>query len=80
MIRRTVRITFPSNVIDRPIIHSLIKQFDLLVNIREAHLDPSRGWLIVEVGGEPHVIERALAWASEQGVVVQPEPADRDPG
>ncbi len=74
---RRVRLTYPPDLLDQPIIYSLIKQFDLITNIRTAQVDsPHGGWLIVDLTGSPAAIERALAWAREQGVQVETLPGD----
>ena len=66
-----VQLTLPQAVIDRPIIYHLIRQFDLLTNIREAHVHTDTGWLILSLQGEPETIQQAIDWMTGQGIAVE---------
>ena len=73
---RRVKLTYPPSLLDQPIVYSLIKQFDLVTNIRSAAVTGEQGWLIVDLEGSPAAIEQALTWAREQGVTVESMPAE----
>ncbi len=74
---RRVKLTYPPDLLDQPVIYSLIKQFDLVTNIRNASIGGGeQGWLIIDLEGSPASIEQALAWAREQGVTVENLPGD----
>ncbi len=66
-----VRFTYPPDLVSQPVIYTMGKQFGLVTNIRRANLTHDRGWMILEIHGEPDALERALAWAREQGVRVE---------
>ncbi len=66
-----VKLTYPPQLSEQPIVYSLIKQFDLVTNIRGAAMEAGEGWLVLDLQGSPASIEQALAWAREQGVTVE---------
>lgn len=72
-----VKFTFPPDLVHQPVVFNMGKQFGVVTNIRRANIGTDRGWVILEIAGNDADVERALAWAREQGVHV--EPADTDP-
>jgi len=70
-IERKVYLTYPHHLVDQPIIHELIKKFDVVVNILEANVTPQEGWLLVAVQGEVQVVNESLEWVSAQGIDVK---------
>jgi ABC-type methionine transport system ATPase subunit len=68
--RRRLHLTFPEHLIDEPVIHTLGKDFGLVTNIRRANVDERFAWVILEVDGEPNVVEDAVRWLADQGVQV----------
>jgi L-aspartate semialdehyde sulfurtransferase ferredoxin len=66
----TVRLDYPGSLLNRPLIHDLIRKFDLLTNILEAQVSARGGYLIVMLHGERERVEQALAWLSSQGAQV----------
>lgn len=70
MTTRRLHLTFPEHLIDEPVIHRLGRDFDLVTNIRRANVDERFAWVIVEVDGEPDVVEDAVRWLAEKGVQV----------
>jgi ABC-type methionine transport system ATPase subunit len=67
---RRLHLTFPEHLIDEPVIHTLGKDFGLVTNIRRANVDERFAWVILEVDGEPNVVEDAVRWLADQGVQV----------
>jgi ABC-type methionine transport system ATPase subunit len=65
-----VKLTFPENLIKQPIIGRLVREFDVLPNIRRANVEDTVGWIVCELGGEERAVERAILWLSEMGVQV----------
>lgn len=70
MTRRRLHLTFPEHLIDEPVIHTLGKDFGLVTNIRRANVDERFAWVILEVDGEPNVVEDAVRWLADRGVQV----------
>ncbi|MBX5491113.1 MAG: NIL domain-containing protein [Chloroflexi bacterium] len=76
MAKQRVKLTFPPALITQPVIYNMGRQFDVVTNIRRANVTREQGWVILEVTGETAEIERAIAWAIEQGVRVDPIEGD----
>lgn len=65
-----VKLTFPEHLIKQPIIARLVREFDILPNIRQAKIEETVGWVVCEIGGEDEHIERAIEWLKDLGVEV----------
>ena len=76
MARKRVRFTFPPKLIQEPIIYRLVKDFDIVVNIRRAEVKADHGWVVLELDGEEERLERGITWLKAQGVQV--DPIERD--
>jgi D-methionine transport system ATP-binding protein len=71
MANHLIRLNYPSNLLRVPIINQLIKQYDLTVNILRAQIDNEQGWIEIQLAGNIHVIDDAIAWLKSQGVQVE---------
>lgn len=67
---RRVTFTFKTELIQRPVIYELGKNFEIVTNIRRAEVDHDAGWVVLELEGALEEIERGLEWVSDQGVEV----------
>jgi hypothetical protein len=76
MAKQRVKFTFPPNLITQPVIYNMGRQFDVVTNIRRANVTRDRGWVILEISGDVPEIERAVNWATSQGVRVDPIEGD----
>ena len=65
-----VKLTFPEHLIRQPIIARLVREFDVMPNIRQAKIEEHVGWVVCEIGGDSAHIERAIDWLSDFGVEV----------
>jgi len=65
-----VKLTFPEHLIKQPLMGRLVREFDVLPNIRRANITDTVGWIVCELAGEPAAVERALAWLGQAGVQV----------
>lgn len=65
-----VKLTFPEHLIKQPILFRLVREFDVMPNIRQAKIEETFGWVICELGGEEHHVDRAIDWLSDLGVQV----------
>jgi ABC-type methionine transport system ATPase subunit len=69
---QVVRLIYPPSVVNIPIVNQLIRNFaDLSINILRAEVNPSQGWLEIQLVGSAAVIESAIEWLRKQGVEVQ---------
>ena len=65
-----VELTFPEKQIKKPIIYHLVKEFDVVPNIRRASVDENFGWMVLEISGEDDALQRAYAFLEESGIEV----------
>ena len=65
-----VKLTFPEHLIKQPIIARLVREFDVMPNIRQAKIEEHVGWVVCELGGDSQAIERAIEWLRDFGVEV----------
>jgi L-aspartate semialdehyde sulfurtransferase ferredoxin len=76
MPRIRLRLTFPPELIQVPIVYRLVKDFDLVINIRRADVKADYGWILLELEGDEGALERGVKWLKERGVQV--DPIERD--
>jgi ABC-type methionine transport system ATPase subunit len=70
--QQVVRLIYPPAAVNIPIVNQLIRSFnDLTVNILQAEVNPTQGWLEVQLVGSAAVIESSIEWLRKQGVEVQ---------
>lgn len=69
MVKQKLVLRFPSTLVEQPIIYHLVKDFDLMVNILRADINPKKeGRLMLELSGSEPDYRRALEWLQEQGL------------
>ncbi len=76
MASRRVKITFPEVLVGRPLVYNLGSKFDIVTSIRRADVGSETGWVILELQGDEDEINKAIVWALEQGVRVDPIAGD----
>ena len=65
-----VKLTFPEHLIKQPLLGRLVREFDVLPNIRRANVEEKMGWIICELAGEDGAVESAVKWLEDAGVQV----------
>jgi len=65
-------LTFGQEIVKKPLIWKLAKEFDIVTNIRTAEVKEDMGLVGLEMDGESGQIEAAVRWLQEQGVHVEP--------
>jgi ABC-type methionine transport system ATPase subunit len=74
--RTTVRLTFPGDSLNDPVIYRMGQDYKVVTNIRRADVSEDSGWVELEIDGEPAEVERALEYCRSRGIGVQKlEPA-----
>ncbi len=76
MARMRARLTFPPNLIQEPVLYRLVKDFDILINIRRADVKADHGWVVLEMEAAEETLQRGVAWLKQRGVQV--DPIERD--
>ncbi len=65
-----VKLTFPEHLIKQPVIARLVREFDIMPNIRQAKIEETVGWIVCEFGGDDERIDKAIVWLRDLGVEV----------
>jgi L-aspartate semialdehyde sulfurtransferase ferredoxin len=63
-------VSFPEELVDRPMIYEIVKRFDVVPNIRRANVEAHSGWVILELRGEDAQREAAIAHLEGLGCTV----------
>ncbi|TMG32416.1 MAG: FeS-binding protein [Chloroflexi bacterium] len=71
MARTTVRLTFPGDTLNDPIIYRLGQDFKVVTNIRRADVAEDSGWVELDLDGEQPEVDRALEYCRSRGIGVQ---------
>lgn len=73
MSSKNVLLIFKSNIMYKPVIYRLARDFDLVFNILEAKILPRKeGRILLELRGSEDVIEKGIRFLQQHQVVVQP--------
>jgi len=63
-------VSFPEQLVDRPLIYEVIKKFDVVPNIRRANVEDHSGWVILEMHGDTAQLDASVAYLEELGCTV----------
>lgn len=64
---------FPATVVEQPFNYYLIKDYDLMVNILKANINPRKeGRIVVEISGEKENFQAGMEFMQSRGVKVFP--------
>jgi hypothetical protein len=63
-------VSFPEELVDRPMIYEVVKRFDVVPNIRRANVEQHSGWVILELTGASEQLDGAVAYLEEVGCTV----------
>ncbi len=73
--KRKIGLLFPQEMSNKPVICGLTKRFDLMYNILRAKVDVGMvGKMIMEMEGDPEVMEAAVMYLQASGIVCIPMP------
>jgi ferredoxin len=73
MVARRLVLRFPKDIVDKPIITYLVRDFNLTFNILKAQIYPRKeGMLVMELSGDAGDYERGIDYLKEVGVEVEP--------
>lgn len=72
MAEQTIRLIYPSSLVNVPVINQLIRNYDVTVNIVGAQITGGEGWIDIQVTGDTPVIKDAMVWLESQGIEVNP--------
>jgi len=69
-------VSFPEEQVDQPVVYDLVRQFDVVPNIRRANVEEHSGWMILELSGAQEKLDGAVAHLAELGCTVNPMEGD----
>jgi len=73
MVSRKIVINFKKDLISKPIVYKLIKNFDLEFNILKASITPdSEGIMVLELTGDKAKIDAGIKYLKDEGLKVDP--------
>jgi ABC-type methionine transport system ATPase subunit len=76
MALKRIKFTFPTQLIQEPIIYQLGRKYKLVTNIRRADVREDMGWVILELNGDQEEIDQGLEWVTTKGVRIDPVSGD----
>ena len=65
-----VKLTFPEELVRKPVLAHLVRDYDVDPDIRRADITESAGWIVCELDGAADRIDAALEWLRAEGVGV----------
>lgn len=74
MAEKTIRLEYPPALMNVPVIHRLIRQFDVTVTILGAQISSEQGWVILQMSGDEALIQQAIEWLKGLNIDVQAVP------
>ena len=63
-------VSFPEELVDRPMIYEVVKRYDVVPNIRRANVEQHSGWVILELTGAQDQLDASIAYLEEVGCTV----------
>jgi NIL domain len=63
-------VSFPEDLVEKPMIYELVKRFDVVPNIRRANVEAHSGWVILELSGALEARDGAIAYLEGLGCAV----------
>ncbi|WP_418792238.1 NIL domain-containing protein [Phosphitispora sp. TUW77] len=68
---KKIILKFPSGIVEKPLIYHLVKDYDLMVNIIKANVNPNKeGSMVMELIGDSPSYDQGLDFLRSQGVLV----------
>lgn len=71
-VKKKFYLTFPQSLIKRPVIWELMKNFDVIANIRQASISNDIGLVALEIEGPQNQVDASRDWLEGLGVIVEP--------
>lgn len=71
--KRRIVLHFPNEMLDKPIVYVLVKEFDLVFNILKATIIPGEeGVMALELSGTEEALEKGTEYLRERNVRIEP--------
>lgn len=69
--KKLVKLIYPEELIKEPVIFTMARQFDVMPNIRKAHVDKTIGEIVLELEGEEKNLEASIRYLESRGIKVE---------
>lgn len=76
MATRKVMLKYPEHLIQEPVLFRMVRQFDVMPNIRRARVTETVGEIALELEGSEENLERGIRFLEQAGVQVDPLEGD----
>jgi L-aspartate semialdehyde sulfurtransferase ferredoxin len=76
MATRKVMLKYPEHLIQEPVLFKMVRQFDVMPNIRRARVTDTVGEIALELEGSPENLDRGIRFLQDAGVQVEPLEGD----
>jgi hypothetical protein len=63
-------VSFPEELVDRPMIYEIVRAYDVVPNIRRANVEAHSGWVILELTGPHEQLDAAIDYLEGLGCQV----------
>ncbi len=70
MTKIRLHVSFPEELVDRPMLYEMMKAHDVIPNLRRAAVEAHSGWVILELSGESVAVDGAIAYLEGVGCTV----------
>ncbi|MEI8348765.1 MAG: NIL domain-containing protein [Candidatus Omnitrophota bacterium] len=72
MVKVSIVVHFPKDLVGKPIVYKLVKEFNLSFNILKADVNPKdEGVLVLELEGDEKDYQRGIKYLKQEGLRVQ---------
>ena len=72
MAKRIVKLTFPKDLVKKPVTFEMAKKFDIMPNIRRAKVTEEVGEMVLELEGSDANLGKGIDYLKKRGVIVEP--------
>jgi len=70
MTKIRLHVSFPEELVDRPMLYEMMKAHDVVPNLRRAAVEANSGWVILELSGEDAAVTGAIGYLEGVGCTV----------
>ena len=72
MVKKRIVLTFPENIVTKPITYQLVKKYDLKFNILRAEITADiEGKILLEVEGSKEKLDEGIDFLESEGITIQ---------
>lgn len=69
--KRRVKLTYPQDKIQEPLLFKMAKKYNIMPNIRRARVTDEIGEIILELDGKGEDLDKGISFLKKQGVEIE---------